>query len=175
MSIFRKNFVQKKLNKQIKRNARQPVFKNFDRVNSVLLLAELFDIARYEELKKVSKVFTQQGKKVDMVLFIHDKTTFDFLSTGSNAALLTEDNFSWNGKPDELVNKELKGHDLLINLNEESSLFVDYLTTLSDSGLKAGSSKHNNEVLDFMINTGERHNIQFLAEQIIFYLRSINA
>ncbi len=174
--MFRKSFVEKKLKKIIKENSKlEKRFVNYKNVHKILLVAELFDIAKYEELKKVSKLLTKDGKKVDMVLYIHDKNTFDFLSTGSRAALITEENFSWNGSPDETVQNELTGHDLLINLNSVPSLYVDYLTGLSNAGLKAGSSQSNTDVLDFMINTGEHPPIEFLAEQIIFYLRTINA
>lgn len=176
LKLLRKKYINlniPKLKKQ--QNSKTSVFKNYDEIKNVLLLADVADVSIYEHIKSIKNKFANDGKKVGTVLFVWDKTTSDFFSKSSTVKVITEDNFSWSGKPDSTVDSDLKGYDLLINLNEGESMFIDYLTLLAKVGLKAGSAKNDQSILDFMVDTGDSHDIEFLADQIIFYLRTIKS
>lgn len=176
LKLLRKKYINliiTKLKKQSKSQAR--VFKNYEDINNVLLLADVADVSIYEHIKSIKNKFAKDGKRVGTVLFVWDKTTSEFFAKSSTVKVITEDNFSWNGKPDDVVDRDLKGYDLLINLNEGESIFIDYLTLLADVGLKAGSANNDQTLLDFMVDMGNSHDIEFLADQIIFYLRTIKS
>lgn len=174
--FFQKSFIQKKTNRLIRRNATlERYFKNYDNIKNILLLAELADIHKYEEIKKIGRNFKRDGKKVEIAIFVNDEVTYNFLSSDKEAKVFKKQNFSWVGKAHQELVNELLGFDLLINLNETSTIYADYLTLLADAGLKVGSSKNNQEILDFMVDTGTNHDLQFLADQIIFYLRTIKS
>lgn len=176
LKLLRKKYINliiPKLKKQQK--LRSAVYKNYDEVKNVLLLADVSDVSIYEHIKSIKNKFTKDGKRVGTILFVWDKTTSEFFATSSTAKVITEDNFSWNGKPDSGVGSDLTGYDLLINLNEGESVFIDYLTLLAKVDLKAGAAKNDQSLLDFMVDTGDSHDIEFLADQIIFYLRTIKS
>ncbi len=173
---IKQKFILKRIQKQAKAMADAPrYFKNYNDIKSVLVICDIHDIAIYEDIKSVIAQFKGDGKKVDAVFFADDDSTLKFLSNGSTATVINKENFGWNGELQDSMKTELLGYDLLINLNASPSIYLDYLTVFSDAGLKTGSSKSDAEILDFIIETGDTFKIPFLADQIKFYLRTINA
>ncbi len=174
--LLRKRYISStisKLKKQQKQ--KQPAYKNYDEIKNVLLLADAADVSVYEHIKSIKNTFEKDGKKVGIVLFVWDKTTSDFFAKSSTVKVITEDSFKWNAAPDADVLQYISGYDLLVNLNHATSDYIDYLTLLADAKLKAGTAQNDTALLDFMVETGETFDLQFLAEQIIFYLRTIKS
>lgn len=174
--LLRKRYITSNISKLKKQKSQKAIlYKNYDEINNVLLLSDASDVSVYEHIKSIKKRFEQDGKKVGIVLFVWDKTTSDFFAKSSTVKVITEDNFTWNASPDDDVMQYISGYDLLVNLNDTESTYIDYLTLLADAKLKAGSAKNNETILDFMVETGETFDLQFLADQIIFYLRTIKS
>ena len=108
---------------------------------------------------------------------------------------------NWLGKPKELFLNELKnqGYDILIDLNFNDIIPLQYVALYADADMKAGKSRGNKLQLDFQLQlpdeeheedstnkveeskedffdlneTAYRQNQQYLFEQITFYLKRI--
>lgn len=174
--LLRKRYINSNISKLKKQQSQKPRdFRNYEEIKQVLLLADASDVSVYEHIKSIKSKFEKDGKKVGIVLFVSDKTTSDFFAKSSTVKVITEDSFKWNAAPEDEVIRYISGYDLLINLNDVHSTYIDYLTLLADAKLKAGSAKNDESILDFMVEIGETMDLQFLAEQIIFYLRTIKS
>jgi hypothetical protein len=64
--------------------------------------------------------------------------------------------------------------EVLFNIALENNLVLDYITALSQSRFKVGSSPDENNYFDLNINIDENRDAMYLAKQQIFYLAQLN-
>lgn len=95
-------------------------------------------------------------------------------AAGANS--LTVADLNWWGipKPEKVGDFLEMEFDLLLNIVLESNYAVDYVTALSKSKFKIGSSPRDENHFDLNIKIGENQDAMYLAKQQIFYLAQLN-
>ncbi len=102
---------------------------------------------------------------------------FDELSNPLEANnALTVNDLNWWGipKPDKTRDFMTMHFDLLLNTALKQNFVLDYITALTPSDFKIGSSPDENNYFDLNINIGENQDTMFLVKQQIFYLAQLN-
>jgi hypothetical protein len=89
---------------------------------------------------------------------------------------LTVADLNWWGipKPEKSGDFLEMEFDLLLVLALEPNFAVDYVTALSHSKFKVGSSENDKNYFDLNIKIGENKDAMYLAKQQIFYLAQLN-
>jgi hypothetical protein len=94
----------------------------------------------------------------------------------AEANSLTIADLNWWGipKPDKVGDFIEIEFDLLLNIALEPNFAIDYVTALSKSKFKIGSSPNDENHFDLNIKIGENQDAMYLAKQQIFYLAQLN-
>lgn len=174
-SLLRKYAIKrqvKRIESRSKRINRQ--YLQYDDINTIIVMAAVQSMEEYETIEDVKQDLEHQGKLVKVIFFFNNKLIEKIPET-YNECHITEKDFTWRGKFSQELSKMLEGNDLLMNLSVSSSEYIDYLAKLAQVPLKAGRRNWGNDYLDFMIETKNAFDIELLASQIIFYLRSIQS
>ncbi len=117
-----------------------------------------------------------QGKKVFLMGYVHAKELpgnkkFSLQSEYFWKEKLTPFNLPEKGKIGRFLDIEF---DLLLNLYTEHLLPMQALSAYTKSKYRVGPKMKNGiYYVDAMIDTGSNHQLDFLIEQIDFYLRNI--
>lgn len=171
-TIFR--FIAKRQQKQ----PRQAVYRDYQSVQSVLILFE----SEVRELNVQAKALVKQlqadGKEVTAWGYIdRKKATSGVLA---NYRVLGQSDYNLWGLPNENERQDLlaQHYDLLIDLNTHHLLPLRYLALYADADFKAGLQTEKPWLADFMISITDEDQLEnpaFLFDQIIYYLKTVKS
>lgn len=135
------------------------------------------EVSKYGRINNVVKQFKKEGKTVTCLAYFDKKELDDICLTQNNIQFISKSDFDWKGIPgEEFIDEFLKyRYHLCLNLDLSQSDNVTTLFNLSDAELKAGKNFNGDSVADMVINVTDDKDETFLAEQIKYYLRSINS
>ncbi len=140
-----------------KQKPRQPRLRNYDSMRNVLVLYKEQE-GRRGTIERLKKQLIADGKEVTFFGF-SEQTEVNFLE-----------------KPSKVVITDLQKvhYDLLIDLALEPCRPMHYLALYASADCKAGLELTHG-ILDFMIAVSRQITPDFLFEQILRYLKIINA
>lgn len=158
-------------------------FVNFQKARSVLIFFESDPDEINTEIKNIIKDLKDSGKNV-MAIGLVDKKIIESPEL-YDFQLFNFKNFDWKGKPNagliSLIQKS--EYDWVIDLSVRPILPIQYMLMISKSRFRIGLKKEIAAPLDFMIDISNfetavegQHtmpNINYLYNQIIFYLKNI--
>ena len=156
---------------------RKVYFKNLDHVKSTLILYDCTDSAKSQVVKSFIRYFKENRIQVDSIGYYskvgknvkkpEDEIDYFFYDKKE----LNPYKFTKSLKIKKLIAKQ---HDLMIDLNLDESFSLEVLSSLSKAKFKVGPNlKYGNDVFDLTIDI-EKPKLEFLVEQIKYYIKMIN-
>ena len=142
-------------------------------VKTVLLLAESDEDEKNQELHAFKEQLKAEEKKVIVWAFANKKEILSPIFPEFRLFSLSD--LSWFGLPKrELVDQfEAIETDLVISLDMNDSLVLDFLLAKSKAKMKVSKEKGMKQISNFMLSIGKDDNIKYFFEQVLFYLNSI--
>lgn len=166
-----KKIILKEIEKQI--SIRSYGFCPLSSVKTVLLLAESDEDEKNQELHAFKEQLKAEGKKVIVWAFANKKEILSPIFPEFRLFSLSD--LSWFGLPKrELVDQfEAIETDLVISLDMNDSLVLDFLLAKSKAKMKVSKEKGMKQIANFMLSIGNDDNRKYFFEQVLFYLNSI--
>jgi len=157
-----------------KQPARQAVFTNFEDVRSVLVLYESDLSEKNTIVKQLRDELILENK--DVVLWGYcNKKEIDSLILPQSRILGRQDiNILGAPRRDVIEDLQKRPYDLLIDLTQQPCLPLRYIAMYARADFKAGLM-NNTGLYDFLIDTPPQATPEFLFQQIVKYLKIINA
>lgn len=179
MNVFsdiRKNLSSAIIRKQAERNLRQKRVCNLSRASSLAVLFGPVNDEGFQKIKVFLKSLSEEGHKLYVIGYVNHKTLPEFLAKEKSINFITNEDLNWLYKPKNDFYKAFTStnFDILINLDMQNSIPIQYLCSSSVSGFKVGTYTDNDQLLDFMINTNCNASIDYLIKNIDYYLRIVN-
>lgn len=142
-------------------------------VKTVLLLAESDEDEKNQELHAFKEQLKAEEKKVIVWAFANKKEILSPIFPEFRLFSLSD--LSWFGLPKrELVDQfEAIETDLVISLDMNDSLVLDFLLAKSKAKMKVSKEKGMKQIANFMLSIGKDNNRKYFFEQVLFYLNSI--
>lgn len=165
------------IEKEIKDTVRKRAVKNLDNAENIGIL---FDATLFENFEIVKKFLTELNEKNKTVLalgFVDDEKIADHLliRKGFNFFCKKDLNWLFQPTPDFVLGFCKKEFDIIMDLTPGNLFPLKYIMLKSKARLKVGKFTGIDTPCDISINTGKNHNMNFLLEQVKYYLTSVNS
>lgn len=168
--IISKYFIKRKINDLACNRHRIRRFKSWSEVNRVMVF---YHTAESETVVKCIDTLEKMGKTV----FLCSYGSAVPENKEGNLHIQPQKDVSWWGYPQESVLKTLNDFkpDMLIDLTQKQCCVLQYLFLKCNCDFKTGIKKENQKLYDFAISMTESTDINYLFNQIIFYLQTIRS
>jgi hypothetical protein len=170
--------INNKLNKLVKKDARERIFLNMNDIYSIFVL---FDTKDYEQVDNFIEQLESMGKHVTAYAYKDKKDKYDYSETSYKIINYKEVSGWFNRKVDTIADEIKKNrYDALFDLTIHKNIILEYLLVAANATLKVGYKKSNFQLYDFTISSlkmakdQKRFKIRELGKQIIHYLSTIN-
>ncbi len=176
------SFVFRKVAKKyLKKNQRKSGFVNYAKARNIILLFDYAD-GSVELINRIVKSLKEDQKQVVAYGFLSGKEMH--VANNPDIVLLNKKNIGLWKKPEKSILEKLKNnhYDILIDLSLNQSLPLLYLALYAEASLKISSKMADVPLFDFILDIHRQREQgqmsgdalrQFLFEEIIFYLKSI--
>lgn len=177
MTLFNnlKEYLAKKKIRKALSQAREVHYPDFKKVKTMLLLFETDENGKNEIVSNAMKNLQRDGKQVSAWGFIPVKQPdivelFGYTLFGINQLTFAQ-------LPNHTLLSKFKreSYDMVLVLTTRDIYPLDYLLAVAKSPFKVSKTKPYKGISDFMIELDKSKNEQFLFDQILFYLNSIQA
>ena len=164
------------LHGEIRKYQLKRAFTSLDDALEIGIIYNGFNREEEAMVHKYANELRSQGKKVFMMGYVDVKVL------PGNKKFSLQSEYCWKEKltPFNLPDKAKVGRfldiefDLLMSLYTEPILPMQALSAYAHAKYRVGPKmEHGTQYLDAMIDTGENKELEFLIEQVDFYLRSI--
>lgn len=152
------------------------IFPSYAKIKKVLILFESDFLERNSQLKQLVKEIQMDGKVVTAWGYSNKKQTTSAILR--DYRVIGQKDFTWYDKPKDYEIQDLQNEhfDLLINLNVNNLRQLRYLSLYADADFRAGLMTEEPYESNFMVIVPEEErNIVYLFDQIMKYIRRINA
>lgn len=141
-------------------------------------IAVLFGPVTKENLvicKNFLKDLRAQNKKVYAIGYYDNKELPDYCVAEPAINFITKNDISWLYRPKSEIMEKFTTveFDMLISLNTEECIPIDYMTAKSNSKFKVGRLTPKTYQYDFMIDISKNNTMEYLIENIVRYLSMI--
>jgi hypothetical protein len=177
LRFIKKQLLTKSILRLVAVQSSEKQFVRWDDAKKIMLIFDGSNVSRYPLFNDIVKKLTTEGKKVSAISWYPKKELADSCLTQNNIVFFSKRDLNWFGMPDEHFLKTVTGdsYDLCLNLSltqlDETSLIMK----LCDAKLKVSQQWEGNVDADFMLEISEDRDEKFFVEQIIYYLRTVNA
>ena len=145
--------------------------------NKVGILHDATDEAQFEIARKLLFILQKHISFVKALGFVDSKELSDFHLQPLDFSFFCKNDLDWLGFPKEEAIAEFcnTDFDILICLDMEDKIPINYVKIKSKAGFKVGFySETNSDLLDVMISLDEENSsIEELVKQILHYLENI--
>lgn len=166
---------EKSINKVLSSQERETHFPNYKSIKSILILFKSEENEKNPFIRKIISELKEEGKKVTVWGYVDKKEVEtpilpDFRLFGNS-----EINFY--DIPKSLMVNEFTHmqYDMVIQMTISDVIPLDYLMAKAHSPFKVSRIKPYKGIADFMIKINESEDDLFLYNQIMHYLKSIQA
>jgi len=179
VDIFRKpkeKIAQWLLKRKQRKVQREKTVHNFDTASRIGVIFSLEEEESFDRTNQFLNYLTSQNIKVNALGYIPTKEIPPRLAPNSKINLFTRKDLNWYYMPvhslvQQFINQEF---DILIDLSEQRLLPLKFVNNLSRSKFKVGRESNNGRDYDLMIRIGQGQSLQYLIDQIKYYLSRIN-
>ncbi|MBU0765007.1 MAG: hypothetical protein KJ607_09255 [Bacteroidetes bacterium] len=164
------------LKRKLKGKNRIRIVHNLYSAKNVGIIFNASQSSAYDITRSFYTSLTQRGIKTEVLGFVDMKEILDYYTARKGYSFFCRKNLNWLGKPknpvvDEFIGKKF---DILIDLSLENSFPTRYIVSLTDASLKVGRYINKDSPYDFMIDISKNPSIEYLIEQVKYYLTVIN-
>jgi len=157
-----------------KQPARQAVFPHFDDVRSVLILYESDLSEKNTIVKALRDELILENKDVVLWGYCNKKEITSLILPQSRILGRPDINILGAPRRDVIEDLQKRPYDLLIDLTQQPCLPLRYIAMYARANFKAGLYNESG-LYDFLIDTTPQETPTFLFQQIVKYLKIINA
>lgn len=164
------------LNRKVSNFARNKEFINLEAARTIGILFHHIDNESFITVKEFIKDITKENRQIYAIGYIEAMEVPDFYLLKRGIEFFCLKDLNWLFKP-ELDFLEVfaeKEFDLLINLSIDDYFPVEYIYALSKARFKIGKHSDNYEYADLSIDIKDSRDINYLVQQISYYLKIIN-
>ena len=176
LTFIKNRFAQKELAQLEVAHQREVCFKNFDQIKHILLLCSIEELDQIKTLKRAAELLRSEKKEVNLTVLYPQKEMTDAMLIEHGVNFLTLKDTNWKDLfvPQNISSITDTFFDLVIDFSTKKSLAISQLALLSKAPLITGRDIEET-IADFTIKIPSDKDETFLAEQIIFYLRTIKS
>ena len=154
----------------------QAVFPSYANIKKVFLIFESDMLERNSQVKQLVRELQADGKNVTAWGFVDKKDVVSAILRDYRVLGTQDVNFLGKPKEHELKDLELEHFDLLISLNVNNIMPLRYLNLYANADFRVGMVTQEPYESDFMVAVpDDQRNLVYLFDQIMIYLRKINA
>lgn len=164
-------FIKKKIKSLIdSAGDRKSVFKSYNQLKSVLVMYEMKD---FENVQHGISELKRSGKQVASFGYVRKEAIPEL--DDSYRFVVEKNALSVHGVPTDAVLQQVLAcsPDVIIDLTHAGCYGMQYLLVKHPCNFKIGIKKLEREFHDFSILVTDRDEIDYLFEQILFYLQNI--
>ena len=165
------------IRREIKRSNYQKVSTNLERARSVVIIFALDDETLYEQVIQLIEDLTLKKKNVSALAYSPSQKAPYYFAPRLKIDVFTQRNLNFFGIPSKGFIRDFINNkcDLLIDLTTTDYLPVDYITSVSHAGFKAGRHRTSIEkYYDFMVLKSDDLSNSFFLSYLLDYLTKIN-
>lgn len=164
------------LNQKLKSINRSVKVYNLYTAKSVGIIFNATNLDNYEITKSFQTSLSQRNIKVEALGFVDSKEIVDFYTARKGFSFFCKKNLNWYSKPKNPVVDEFMSHkyDILIDLSLEDHFPIRYILSLTEASFKVGRFVEGDSPYDFMLDISKNKRLDFLIDQIKYYLTLIN-
>jgi len=150
---------------------------NVAEAKTIGILYSFSDEEEYKIVNNYIKKWQDGNKKVRSIGFYSNKKTPYYFVQKLSCDLITTKNINWYGKPtskfiESFINEPF---DILINFSLKNNFTLQYISGLSQSGLKVGLfDSKNTDYYDLMFQIKDITDLNEYIHQILYYLTTLN-
>ncbi|RLD50294.1 MAG: hypothetical protein DRJ05_19805 [Bacteroidetes bacterium] len=167
------------LHARVKKLKRNKKLVNLNKAETIGIIYELTDQARFKKIKTLKKELTTPTRQIVVVGFVNKDDIPNYCIEANSGYYFNKKDLNWFGFPKndyiaKFINKEF---DIFIDLSLEGLYPLRSISSLSRSKFKVGRyAKNNKEPFDLMIKLKKGNpSIEELSEQIVHYLLILNS
>ncbi len=169
---IKRYFYQRHLNSELGKTRHQHTSISLDESKTIGILFDATESKQSDAVLKYASKLKKQGKKVQLLGFIHDKNEIE---TDFPSFNLKDTTLSYIPKGERVEQFIKEPFDLLINLFFEENLALEYISTLSKARFRIGRFVEHLHCFDLMINSLKKEgNIPFFTQQMELFLQKMN-
>ena len=156
-----------------RRNIRINTLRNSKSIGIIWNPADEGSIEAYDSLRKTLK---EKGIKPKGIAYVRSNRELEMLTTVTNSGFLHRRNISWFGRPksDTGIQFIQDPFDIMIDLTIAKTIALQYILVHSVATFKVGWQGIETNYYDLNIDVSEKPQCQYLLEQILYYLDTIN-
>jgi hypothetical protein len=165
------------LQKEAKKSVKAMHIPHFGELHEIGIIYNADIKENEEQINKVAHFLREQGKKVWTMGFVNAKTLPHTKTFHISSEYFWKEKLSFFNLPqtEKLGNFITHKFDLMMNLYFEEELPLQALSTYCNASFSMGAQLRDALTYnDSVIDTSENHNIEYLASQMIHYLKVIN-
>lgn len=167
-------FYQRSLNEKLSAVKTEHSLISMEAANSIGIAFDSSDPANDTVILSFAERLRSEGKEVDILGLVKDKKT----ESKDGMAVLNPKSLNWAGVPQgETVEKfSGKKFDLLLACFTGENLPLEYIAGTSQARWRVGVyAETKTGLYDMMVNVGERKDLPYLLEQMVYFLNYIKA
>jgi hypothetical protein len=165
------------LKKRISNHQREKAPCNFHTAETVGIIVKLDgDPKQIDQVKEFMRFISDKKNKVYALAYFDGKKIPSVYSNPRGINIFTKKDLNWYYIPTRkfLRNFMKRKLDLLIDLSDNDSFPVKYITSLSDAKFKVGKFEPKNEQYDMMIQVDKNTRLEYIIDQMKHYISNIN-
>ncbi|MBL0342060.1 MAG: hypothetical protein IPP71_14715 [Bacteroidetes bacterium] len=164
------------LRKEIKNNQRKGEVVSFSEANNIGILYDATEDKDYELIKNYVKEMRSPSKEVLSLGYFNRKELPNtrFMKLGLD--FFTQKSLNWRMRPNNAIVQSFinRNFDILICLNLESSIPLEYVSSMTHAKFKIGRfNGKNSNIYDFMIKVEGKTTLKQMIDQVNHYLNLI--
>jgi hypothetical protein len=167
----------RKINKLARKPQRRRIFRNWDALQSFLVL---FEADEYEDATQIMNLLKKSGKQVSAYGYVAKGDNTDYPRIPCRM-LHPKVDYNRFGFPSGSLIKEIRDTscDIVLDLTLKENRTVKYLMVNSPASLRTGLSKNGSAIYDLSISASTASpgdpplSVRYLGEQILHYLQTI--
>jgi len=164
------------LRKKQQKINREKTVHNFDTASRVGVIFSLEEEDAFDRTNQFLNFLAGQKIKVYALGYIPFKEIPPKVAPNSKINLFTRKDLNWYYMPIHSIVQQFieQDFDILIDLSSHRLLPLKFVNNLSRAKFKVGKESNNGRAYDLMIRIGEEQNLQYLIDQIKYYVTRIN-
>jgi len=161
------------LQQKLKRRTRTKVMCDMDGAKTIGMLFTADSIDSYNRIIQfANKLVEEREIKVLSIGFVENKKHFDLYTEQPGFRFFSAKQCNWFGKPKDhavefFIEKEF---DILLDLNLNDNVTLDYIAGMSKAKYKVGRQKSNTRIYDMMIDPQNENTLDYFITQVELYL-----
>ena len=167
------------LSRRLKKMHRNQRMHNFDTARSIGIIFNATQLENFTHVKEFLNTLHDKNLEIYAIGYVDKKEIDDQLVIRKNFNFFCLTDLAWNYLPtasfvNEFIDKKM---DILIDLSITDHFALHYIASLSNASFKIGmynSDKEKQIIYDLMLDITKQPKIEYLIEQVKYYLNMIH-